>query len=309
MTPDPASQGSGGGPRTFNPLSKDPAEIGRMWYVPPRSSYRPGWPLYSEELVLQALQGCYGRPERVRRTGGWRTLAALIRGCMGAAQAVLMLLSAIPLVHLGVYLTARELPRNLVGYFLRGCYWKARLRSMGVDCIIDQGVDILRPERVALGSHCHLDKNCVLGVGDKHGHITLGDHVHVGPWCLIAGRGGVEIGHLTSLVGHVSVYAASNLPYHPERLGELISMSHTAPSDQQYSVEERVTVGDYAVIGLGCVLLPGATLGKGVVVHAYSEVSGAFPDFAILSGHGRAKQIGWRRPAKMDPRLTAGSKD
>lgn len=276
-----------------------------MWYVPPRPVYPPGWLLYSEELVLQALQGCYGRPERVRRTSGWRTLAFLARAVMAAGQGVVMLLASIPLVQLSVYLVARELPRNLVGYFLRGCYWKARLRKMGVDSIIDQGVDIMRPGRVEIGSHCHLDKNTVLGVGDERGFITLGDYVHVGPSCLIAGRGGVEIGHFTSLVGHVSVYGASNLPYHPERPGELISMSHTAPADRQFSVEERVSIGEYAVLGIGCVVLPGAVLGRGAVVHAYSEVSGTFPDFALISGHGRARQIGWRRPGKRDPRLAS----
>jgi acetyltransferase-like isoleucine patch superfamily enzyme len=302
MTPDQASQHGSHGADRFNPLSKDPAEIARAWYVPPKPEYARSWLLYSEELVLQALQGCYGRPEQVRRTGGWKALAAVVRGGMAIAQAVLMLLSAIPVLQLGVYLTARELPRNLLGYFLRGCYWKTRLRRMGVDSIIDQGVDILRPGRVELGSHCHLDKNALLGVGDERGFIILGDHVHVGPSCLIAGRGGVEIGHFASLVGHVSVYAASNLPYHPQRMGELMSMSHTAPSDQQYTTEQRVIIGDYAVIGIGSVVLPGATLGRGCVVHAYSEVSGNFPDFALVSGHGRAKQIGWRRPAKLDPR-------
>lgn len=64
-----------------------------------------------------------------------------------------------------------------------------------------------------------------------------------------------------------------------------------------------VEVGDYAFfMGLDSVLLTGVTLGRGAVVHPYTEVSRSFPGFANVVGPGKASQRGWRRPARLDPR-------
>jgi dTDP-4-amino-4,6-dideoxy-D-glucose acyltransferase len=143
-------------------------------------------------------------------------------------------------------------------------------------------------------------------VGSGTGYIRIGDHVFLGPSCHVAGRGGVEIGAFAGLSARVHIYSVSNMPFHADRPGELATMSHAAPLDQQATVEKPVIIGEYVVIGPGAILLPGAVLGRGAVVHAFSEVSAAFPKFAIVSGHGRGTQKGWRRPGRIDPRLQAG---
>lgn len=288
----------------FNPLSKDPAEIERMWFAPALPPVRAGWLLYSEDFVLGTLQGCPFDRERVRRTTGWRLLAGGIRGVMGLAQFVLILLSVIPVLSWLVYMVAKAFPRNAVGFFLRGCYWKPRLKRLGVDTLIDQGVEFNRPAAIEIGNRCHLDRNVLLSVGSEKGYIRLGDYVFMGPSCHVAGRGGVEIGDFAGLAARVHVYSVSNLPFHTERLGELVTMSHSAPTSRQCTMEAPVRIGPYAVIGLGTIILPGVTLGRGVIVHAYSEVTLSFPAFAIVSGHGRGAQKGWRRPGRLDPRLS-----
>lgn len=45
-----------------------------------------------------------------------------------------------------------------------------------------------------------------------------------------------------------------------------------------------VTVGEYAFVGTGCVLMPGSSIGRGAIVAAGTVVRGKVPDFAIVQG-------------------------
>lgn len=287
----------------YNPLSKDPEEIRKMWYIPPEPQYDAGWILYTKNFVLQTLQGCYGYPERVKRSSVWSTIGLCVWVGMVVTQLIVMFFSYIPIITWVMYILVRAFPRNAVGFFLRGCYWKTKLRCLGVDTLIDQGVEINRPDLIEIGSHCHVDRNVLLSVGNGSGSIVIGDNVFIGPHCHIAGRGGVEIQSFAALAAHVHIYSVTNLPYDAEHMGELISMTHTIAFNQQSTVESRVTIGKYTAIGFNSLILPGVSLGLGAIVHAFAEVNTSFPDFAIVSGHGRARQQGWRRPGKLDWRL------
>jgi galactoside O-acetyltransferase len=176
---------------------------------------------------------------------------------------------------------------------------------LGKDTLIDQGVEINRPDRVDIGNNCHIERGVLLSVGSDGGEIVIEDGVLLGAFSHIAGRGGVRIGEFTATGANVHIYSVTNLPYHMERLGELVSMSHTIPVSQQSVEESSVDIGSYVFLGYGSLILPGTSIGDGTIVHALAEVSGGFPAFAILSGHGPAKQKGWRRPAAIDPRLDA----
>jgi galactoside O-acetyltransferase len=259
--------------------------------------------LYSETLVLSQLQGCFDQPDKVNYTIGWRIIGWFVRVIMAIGQASVMLLCIIPVLSWLMYMIARGMPRNIAGFFIRGCYWKAKLRRMGVDTFIDQGVEITRPDTVEIGSRCHIDRNVLMSVGNKTGYIRIGDYAFIGPSCHIAGRGGVEIGPFAGLAARVHLYSVTNVPYHAERLGELVTMSHSVPAEQQNTLEGRVEIGDYAIIGAGTIILPNVTVGRGAIVHPYAEVRNSFDKFAIVSGHGRAKRVGWRRPGRLDPRL------
>lgn len=54
---------------------------------------------------------------------------------------------------------------------------------------------------------------------------------------------------------------------------------------------EPVEVGPHAFIGLGAILMPGAKIGRGVIVGAGAVVRGEVPDYAIVIGNP-AKVVG-----------------
>jgi acetyltransferase-like isoleucine patch superfamily enzyme len=197
---------------------------------------------------------------------------------------------------------ARGYSRNSVGFFIRACYWKARLRRLGCDTIIDQGVDIWGPANVSIGSKCHLGTHARLAAGEsKHGQygdITIGDFVHLGPSVHIAGRGGVTIGDLVGISAAVQIYSATNLVLNHDQPDRLISMSHMAPPDLQAIYEKPVAIEAYAFIGIMTRILPGVTVGKGAVVHANSELTSNVPAFANYGGQSKGKLIGWRKPMR-----------
>ena len=286
-----------------NLLSKDPAEIRQMWYIPPKPQYNVSWILYTKEFVLESIQKCYGHPEKVKRNFAWYFVSRCLWAGMVLTQLVITPFCYIPVINWGIYMLIRAYPRNAVGFFLRGCYWKTKLKHLGVDTLLDQGVEINGPEFVEIGNHCHIDRNVLLSVGSEKGSIIIGDHVFIGPHCHIAGRGGVEIRSFAALAARVHIYSVTNLPYHPERMGELISMSHAIPASKQSTIENQVIIGEYAVIGFSSLVLPGVSLGTGAIAHAFAEVVTSFPDFSIVRGCGRAKQQGWRRPGKFNHRL------
>ncbi len=281
--------------------------IAETWYVPARLPAQRGWLVYSLDLVLATLQGCMADPSKVRRTplrlaAGWIVLAL-----MGIGQAVVMALAVIPVVSWFVETCCRVFTRNSLGFFFRACYWKAKLRHLGQDTIIDQYVEIWGAKNVSIGSNCHIDTNVRLGAGERsqgqHGSIEIGDFVHLGPGVHIAGRGSVKVGDFVGVSANAHLYSATGVVLRPQDPGQLISMSHMAPHDQQHVFEAPIEIGEYAFIGIMARIMPGVTVGRGAIVHANAELTRSIPPFANFGGISGGRQIGWRRPRRRSPHL------
>jgi acetyltransferase-like isoleucine patch superfamily enzyme len=285
-------------------------EVAQRWYIPELPKPPEGWLLLSEELILRVLQHKRESTEPVDRSAGWRFKAGLVRAILAVVQAVVMFFSYIPLVSMWVNKTVTFWPRGPLGCFLRGAYWKTKLRRLGVDTLIDRGVDIWGARNVEIGAGCHIDTYVRLAAGEskfgQHGDLVIGDYTHIGTRVNIAGRGGVKIGKMVSMQAGVHVYSASNALMNPREPGRLISFAHTAPPGEQYVIEGPVEIGDYASIGFNVLIQPNVRIGRACVVHPFAQVATSFPDFANVIGPGPAKQNGWRRPFRPDPRSPAG---
>lgn len=291
--------------KPHNAITEDGATVARMWYVTPKPQPPRGWLVYSRDFILAALQGRATEPHRIERSLPWMTIAGLVQICMGTLQAVLMLLAWLPICSCMLETIARVFSRNATGFFLRSCYWKAKLRYLGQDTFIDQNVEIWGPGHVSIGSHCHVDTNVRLAAGERrqrqHGWITIGDFVHLGPGVHIAGRGGVKIGDFVGIMANAHVYSATGVIESPADPGKLICMSHMAPHDRQQVVEAPIYINDYAVIGMMARIMPGVRVGRGAVVHANAELARNVPAFANFGAIPRGRQIGWRKPRRRSP--------
>ena len=282
-------------------------QVSRSWFVAPKPPTPRGWLVFSEEFILRVLQGRYLHHQSAQRTAGWRTVALLVRGAMAVAQFVLMFIAMVPFVSAVMEIIAVHFRRGGAGFFLRSCYWKTKLRHLGQDTLIERGIEIWGARNITIGACCHVDTQVRLAAGEgrygQGGNLSIGDYCHIGPRCHIAGRGGVEIGDFASIEAGVHVYSATNIMVAPKHPGQLISFSHTAPHEFQTAMEAPVRIGDYAMIGFDSLVMPGAVIGRGGLVHPYTQVIGTYLPFANIVGPGRSRQNGWRRPPRPDPRL------
>jgi acetyltransferase-like isoleucine patch superfamily enzyme len=123
-----------------------------------------------------------------------------------------------------------------------------------------------------------LGDRCVIGRGSHivaHNSIEIGDDVFTGPYVYITDQN--------------HSYADLDMPV-----------------GRQWPVNSSVRIGAGTWLGTGAVILPGATIGRNVVVAAGAVVRGAVPDYAVVGGvpakviREYVPGVGWLSPAGRD---------
>ena len=139
---------------------------------------------------------------------------------------------------------------------------------------------IMNERYIRIGSGTMIGPNVALSAGMVPGQRCISDTVvSIGDRCLI-GRGSGIVGHLSIEIGddvwtgHYVYITDQNHGYDdPDQ-----------PISRQVQSERPVSIGSGSWIGHGSVILPGATIGRNVVIGANSVVTGAIPDHSIAVG-------------------------
>jgi carbonic anhydrase/acetyltransferase-like protein (isoleucine patch superfamily) len=130
------------------------------------------------------------------------------------------------------------------------------------------------------------------------GHFTLiGPHATVsagfvperdlGPEPIVRIGNGVVLGRGSHVVGHQSIDIGDDVYTGPYIY--ITDQNHgyadpDTPIGKQWPVNKPVTVGAGSWIGAGAVILPGARIGRNVVVAAGAVVRGEVPDHCVVAG-------------------------
>ncbi len=122
--------------------------------------------------------------------------------------------------------------------------------------------------------------------------LEIADHVYVGPFNLLDASGGLSIGEGVQITTHCALLSHSS--HHALRRAgrQYWGFGGSGGSDADTGgpnlppgfVRAPTRIGDYSFIGPHSVIAPGTTVGRGVIVRAFSYVSGTVPDFAIVAG-------------------------
>lgn len=118
---------------------------------------------------------------------------------------------------------------------------------------------------------------------DKHNRIinpnriSIGQNSHINEYCIIDGRGGMQIGD------NVSISCRANI----------VTGSHNYTSGNFSLRLINIIIEDYVWIGVGATILQGVKIGKGAVVCAGAVVTGDVPPFTVVAGVP-ARKIGMR---------------
>ena len=120
-----------------------------------------------------------------------------------------------------------------------------------------------------------------LSAGMVPGQACISDPVvRIGDRCLI-GKGSGIVGHFEISIGN-DVWTGHHV-YITDQNHDYRDV--TRPISQQSMPERSVTIGDGSWLGYGVVVLPGASIGKHVVIGANSVVpAGEIPDYSVAVG-------------------------
>ena len=156
-----------------------------------------------------------------------------------------------------------------------------RFGAFGAGSVICFPPETIMNERfIEIGSGTMIGPYVSLSAGMVPGQECVTNPVvRIGDRCLI-GRGSGIVGHLSIDIGddvwtgHYVYITDQNHGYDDPRL----------PVSKQSQPERPVSIGDGSWLGHGTVVLPGAQIGRHVVIGANSVVSGTIPDFSVAVG-------------------------
>lgn len=133
---------------------------------------------------------------------------------------------------------------------------------------------------IELGDCCIIGEQVTLTAGMMPG-------LDLGPDPVLRLGNGVVLGRGSHVVASVPVVFGDDVYCGPYVY--VTSDNHSyddteQPIGRQWPRSAPVTIGSGSWLGSGCVVLPGAVLGRNVVVAAGSVVRGQVPDFAVVAG-------------------------
>lgn len=130
---------------------------------------------------------------------------------------------------------------------IRTWYWRSVLRSFGEHSRVLGRIVVYSPENVIVGRHSSLNEGVLL---NARAPISIGDHVHISPYCII-NAGGLD-------------YSKTG-----------VSRTH---------VSEPIEIKDGVWIGSGAVINPGVTIGENAVIAAGAIVTRSIAANMVAAG-------------------------
>jgi len=144
--------------------------------------------------------------------------------------------------------------------------------KFGDESLLETDVLVFHPSNVEIGTRVYVGHLAILK-GYHRNRLVIGDGTWIGEQCFIHGAGGVTIGRNVGIGPGVKIISS----YHAEG-GIDRPILHSR-------IEFRpVVIGDDADLGVGVIVLPGVTIGRGVQVGAGAVVTRDLPDHTVAAG-------------------------
>jgi acetyltransferase-like isoleucine patch superfamily enzyme len=191
---------------------------------------------------------------------------------------------------------------NRMGYVLRAAYWKARVRELGKDVMIDIGAKAIGWRLISIGDNSWIDRNVILETGSinmekymvhvkktasevNQGELKIGKGCHISKNVVIQSYGGVFIGDFSGIASGAKIYSLSHHYKNVESDNEKVyKFTPCAPPEDQSLIQGAVVLEGNNAVGLNSVILPGVRIGKNSWVGVCSYVVEDIPSNSISSG-------------------------
>ncbi len=153
---------------------------------------------------------------------------------------------------------------------------------------------------IRIGAHTMIGPYVSLSAGMAPGQamvsdpvVSIGDRTLIGRGSHIVGHFSIEIGDDIQTGPYVYITDQNHVYEDPD-----------VPIGRQWPVESSVVIGSGSWLGTGVVVLPGARIGRNVVVGAGSVVTDELPDCSVAVGvpakvvKRYEPGVGWRAPGQ-----------
>lgn len=148
----------------------------------------------------------------------------------------------------------------------------SRFRDLGENVIFELGALAFHPENISIGSNVYVGHYAILK-GYHRNAMVIGSNVWIGQQCFLHSAGGLTIGNNVGIGPAVRVHTARH-----SELGRDLPIVF-APVD-----DAPVVIDDDSDLGIGCVVMPGVTIGRGAQIGAGAVVTRDVPPFAVAAG-------------------------
>ena len=169
-----------------------------------------------------------------------------------------------------------------VNPFDPGYYQESELREMGFKSVgdnvrIQKNCTILGVENIQIGNNVRIDAFCTLSASGT-GWIELGSYIHIAPYCFLSAGDGIYIDDFSSVSSGSAIYSRND-DYSGNRMtNPTVSDKYTGVTHATVKLEKHV------IVGSGCVILPGVTIGEGSSIGALSLVNKSLESWNIYAG-------------------------
>ena len=141
-----------------------------------------------------------------------------------------------------------------MGFLTRDELQSMGFKHLGKNVLISDKASIYNPEKISIGDESRIDDFCVLS-----GEITIGRNVHIATLNnLLAGKSTIFMDDFSAVAFGSHIIAQSD-----DYSGAAMT-NPTVPLEYRLEKSEPISIGRHALLGTGCIVLPGVTIGDGV---------------------------------------------
>ncbi|MBR1617243.1 acyltransferase [bacterium] len=150
---------------------------------------------------------------------------------------------------------------------------KLNLKSYGKNVLISKKCSIYSPETLEIASNVRIDDFCIIS-----GNIKIGNYVHIGAFCALYGKFGIQIGNFCGISPRSSLFSATD-----DFSGDYM-ISPMVPEELVRVHGGKITMENYSQIGANSTVMPDITLKEGAVSGACSFINKNLEEWTINKG-------------------------
>jgi galactoside O-acetyltransferase len=152
-----------------------------------------------------------------------------------------------------------------MGFYNEEQIKKIGFASVGCNLLISDKSSVYNAANIHIGNNVRIDDFTILSAGE--GGIFIGNHVHIACYVSVIGKAKVELEDFCGISGRTSIYSSND-----DYSGNFLT-GPTIPVEYRNVAHAPVRIGRHVIVGVGCCILPGVSIGDGSAVGAFSLVN------------------------------------